>query len=154
VTNDEPSAVVRPMAMRGGHVRVESERPGTPPPASMPDEQPNLLRAIAARARRASDGALASCGLAGLVALGGLAWMDGRGWGVLLPVVALGMWGGWGVVDRTLHDRAVLRADGAATTGADQALVAARFVLALLGVATGVVAMLALLGTLLGKIIS
>ena len=135
---------------------VEGERPESPREAerATPDTSSNLLLAIAARARRASDGGLAACALAGLVALGGLAWMHGRGWGILLPVVALGCYGGWGVIDRTLHDRAVLRAAGATSTPTDTALVAARMLMAVLGVATGAMGMLALLGTLLGKIIS
>lgn len=135
-------------------MRVESERPETPAAGPPPVDQPSLLHAVAARARRASDATLAACGLAGLVALGGLAWMEGRGWGVLLPVVALGLWGAWGIADRTLHDRAVLRASGAAPTFTDTTLGAVRLALAILGVATGAIAMLAVMGTLLGKIIS
>ena len=116
--------------------------------------EPNLLRALAASARRASDGALVGSAIAGLVALGGLLWMEGRGWGALLPLVAIGMWGAWGVVDRTLHERATLRAPDHRRTLADDGLVAARILLAVAGVATGVTAMVALLGMLLGKIIS
>ena len=42
----------------------------------VPDTQDsNLLRAIAARARRTSDAALVACAVAGLVAIGGLVWM-------------------------------------------------------------------------------
>jgi hypothetical protein len=116
--------------------------------------EPNLLRALAASARRASDGALVGSAIAGLVALGGLLWMEGRGWGALLPMVAVGMWGAWGVVDRTLRERAALREPSHRPTLADETLAAARILLAVAGVATGVGAMVALLGMLLGKIIS
>lgn len=116
--------------------------------------EPNLLRAIAARARRASDGALVACAVAGLVAIGGLLWMDGRGWGVLLPLVALGAYGAWGVLDRTIDERAMRHRSDAPPLLADQLLTATRAAIAILGVAIGVAAMLALLGMLLGKIIS
>jgi hypothetical protein len=116
--------------------------------------EPNLLRAIAARARRASDGALVACALAGLVAIGGLVWLEGRGWGVLLPLVALGAYGAWGVLDRALDERLALRRTGVPRTLADRTLVASRAVVAVLGVAIGAAAMLALLGMLLGRLIS
>ena len=116
--------------------------------------EPDLLRAIAARARRSSDGALVACALAGLVALGGLLWMEGRGWGVLLPLVAVGAYGSWGVLDRALDERVTLRGTGAPPSLADRALSASRALVAVLGVAIGAGAMLALLGMLLGKIIS
>src|SRR5690242_16039382 len=127
-----------------------SELPDAPPAAP----EPNLLRAIAARARRASDGTLVGCALAGLFAVGGLIWMDGRGWGVLLPMVALGTWGAWGVVDRSVRERTMLRAPGTNGTSTDDVLAALRIVLAVAGVATGIAGALALLGMLLGTIIS
>ena len=83
--------------------------------------------------------------------------MDGRGWGVLLPTVALGLWGAWGVVDRTLHERALPHAGPSAPRDhglADGLLRAVRTVLAVAGVAIGAVGVLALLGMLLGTIIS
>lgn len=133
---------------------------GSPPPDTPPGEatpEPSLLHAIATRARRTSDAALVACAVAGLVAVGGLLWMDGRGWGVLLPTIALGLWGAWGVVDRTLRERTLLRADSAAPRAqplADDVLRALRIVLAVAGVATGAAGALMLLGMLLGKIIS
>ena len=135
------------MTVEWRDVRVAEENAATA-------REPNLLRVIAARARRASDGALVGSAMAGLVALGGLLWMEGRGWGVLLPVLALGMWGGWGVCDRTLRERIALRAPGTRPSLGDSVLTATRASLAIAGVATGVAAMLALLGMLLGRIIS
>ena len=124
----------------------------------VPDTQDsNLLRAIAARARRTSDAALVACAVAGLVAIGGLVWMEGRGWGILLPTVALGLWGGWGIVDRTLRERALERSQSAHPPPpalADDVLRATRVVLAVAGVATGIAGALALLAMLLGRIIS
>jgi len=130
-------------------VQVTSPVPDTP--------EPSLLRAIAARARRTSDAALVACAVAGLVAVGGLVWMHGRGWGILLPTVALGLWGGWGIVDRTLRERALVREERAHPSPpalADDMLRAARIVLAVAGVATGIAGALALLGMLLGRLIS
>jgi fatty acid desaturase len=120
-------------------------------------QETSLLRAIAARARRTSDAALVACAVAGLVAIGGLVWMQGRGWGILLPTVALGLWGAWGIVDRTLRERAMLRDEGthhAPPPVSDGALRATRLALALAGVATGIAGALALLAMLLGRIIS
>jgi hypothetical protein len=118
------------------------------------ERERSLLGAIAAGARRASDGALVASAIAGLVACGGLLWMQGRGWGVLLPLVAVGLWGGWGIVDRTLRERATVRDQAAAPAVADALLVAARIVLTVAGMAVGVAGTLALLGMLLGKLIS
>ena len=142
-----------------------AERPAVEPAAADPDDDvspafrraagaPDLLHAIAARARRSSDGALVACALAGVLGLGALVWMEGRGWGVLLPMVALGLYGGWGVLDRALQERSATRASGAPPTLADDVLPAARAVTAVLGIGTAVAAMLVLLGMLLGTIIS
>jgi len=116
---------------------------------SLPRTEPGLLEFLAMRARRASDGRLASESGAGfVVALAALAWRP-SGWPLFvsagLCVLAFGL---WGIFDRELRERL------AAPTGTAKALRFARVGVGVVGGLAAVAAALSFLALALGTIIS
>jgi hypothetical protein len=118
-----------------------------PPPAA--PEPPGLYAALAARAQQASDWTLA--GLAG--ALAGLAlaaWRPGWWWVYALPLVAAGAFGLWGIAER---ERAELATTGGSPR-ARRAPTAVQWFAVAVGTGAAVLVGFAVLGVLLGTIIS
>jgi hypothetical protein len=113
-------------------------------------ERPSLLAMIASRARRASDGGLAACAGAGIIALAVLAAVRPR-WGAwLFPVIALGAYGAWGIADRELISRRALAPHSRATA----ALLVARWIAAALGTVAAVTAAIWIMLLALGTMVS
>lgn len=116
-------------------------------PAPMADgAAPGLYTALAERARRSSDLALALClggGAAGVIAILGT---GARWWTLVFPLGALAAFGLWGIADR---ERAT--APRAAVRDAASAV---RWVALVAGTACGAATALVVLGKLLGTIIS
>jgi hypothetical protein len=119
-------------------------------PHPVSTEPPGLYAALAARARRSSDAMLAS--LAGVGVIATLLLVAVRPWwGVYaLPLVALGAFGVWGIIDRELADRAA----GGRATKYRRAFVAAQWLVVALGTIAVLVTAFAVLGLFLGTIIS
>jgi hypothetical protein len=112
--------------------------------------RPSLLAMVASRARRTSDGALAACAGAGLIALALLVAIHPRWGALLLPFVALGAFGAWGIADRELAPRLTRVPRSRAVA----ALVAARWISAALGTVAAIAGAMWLMTVLLGPFIS
>ena len=116
-----------------------------------PTQASNVYAALAELARRSSDGALATAATVGLVAVMGLLFAP-AGWRVpLLPLVAVGAFGVWGMVERERvapsEQEAGARRDSPVST-------AVRWLAVAIGTAAAALAALALLGALFGTVIS
>ena len=108
------------------------------------ERQPNIYEMLAARARQASDGTLALLAAVGVLALGAASVLRPRWWGLALPLVAVGAYGAWGILDRA-----------AATAGPlARALAAAKWAAAVIGTCAALMAALAFMAVVLGKFIS
>jgi hypothetical protein len=105
---------------------------------------------VASGARRASDGALAACAGAGLLALALLVAIHPRWGALLLPFVALGAFGAWGIADRELAPRLARVPRPRAVA----ALVAARWIIAAVGTVAAIASAMWLMTVLLGPFIS
>ena len=109
-------------------------------------EQPGPYAALAARARRTSDGVLAidaAIGCAYLAAL--LAWHPSW-WQFVVAPVAIGAFGLWGIVDRELA--------AARTPALRRVLLVTRAASAAIGTLAVVVSAFRILGALVGTVIS
>lgn len=110
------------------------------------DAAPGLYAALADRARRSSDLALALClggGAAGVIAILGT---GARWWTLVFPLGALAAFGLWGIADR---ERAT-----AMRPGVRDAATAVRWVAVVAGTACGAATAVVVLGKLLGTVIS
>lgn len=67
-------------------------------------ETPSALRAIARRARSASDGLLVTCAVVGLVGATAVVMFWPASWPLALPGLTLAGFGGWGVTDRAVSE--------------------------------------------------
>lgn len=112
--------------------------------------RPSLLAMVASRARRTSDGALAACAGAGLIALALLLAARPRWGALLIPFVALGAFGAWGIADRELSPRLARVPRPRAVA----ALVAARWIFAAIGTIAAIASAMWLMTVLLGPFIS
>ncbi|HEY2896532.1 MAG TPA: hypothetical protein VGJ12_05295 [Gemmatimonadaceae bacterium] len=118
-------------------------------PNSVGTEPPSLFAMLAGKARRSSDAVLASlAGVGGLAAVALIA-MRPAWWAFALPLVAAGAFGVWGILERATAERETPR-----STRYDHAMSAAQWLAAAIGTACAVVTMFAVLGLLLGRIIS
>lgn len=109
-----------------------------------------LFHVLAARARATSDGALVLAVIAGLTATIVVAIWRPAAWIVLGSIgVCAAAFGGWGIADRELVERAATGHPAAVT-----ALRAVRLLALLAGVAAAIVAALRVLGVALGTWIS
>ena len=116
-----------------------------------PTDAPNVYAALAVLARRSSDGALATAATVGLLAVMGLV-VARAGWSTfLLPLVAVGAFGLWGIVER---DRGGPTPSDSAPRARTPVATAVQWLAVAVGTAAAVVAALALLGALFGTVIS
>ena len=107
---------------------------------------------LAARARRASDGALAGAAAVGVLAAAAVAAWRPAWWALALPPVAVGAFGLWGILEREAAERRAGRAGRADALGL--ALRAVQWLAVVVGTAAAGLAALAVLGALLGRVIS
>ena len=107
--------------------------------------------ALAARARRTSQGALTAAAAVGVLALLALTLWRPAWWTAALPLVSLGAFGWWGILER---ERAERYSSAAVTGIAPRALRAAQWLAVAAGTASALLAAFALLGLLFGTVIS
>ncbi len=111
-------------------------------------EPPGLYATIAARTRRAADATLATAAAVGIFgALGFIVWRPAL-WIYALPLVAVGSVGVWGIADREQGERTRARPN------ARRLLTALRWSAAGIGTAAVLLVLFAILGRLLGTIMS
>ena len=135
---------------------VPSDSRSTPPSASRSArEAPTLFEALATLARRAPDTALASAATGGLLGVVGMIFASPDARLFLLPLIALGAFGLWGMLER---ERATSAASGDAATSEPRrprTLVGVvQWLAVAIGTAAAVVGALALLGAVFGTVIS
>ncbi|MEP7066850.1 MAG: hypothetical protein ABI889_12505 [Gemmatimonadota bacterium] len=118
-------------------------------PNSVGTEPPGLFAILAARARRTSDGVLAT--LAGLGGVASIALIAARPswWAFAMPLVSAGTFGLWGILERATAERGAPR-----SAVYDRATGVAQWTLAAIGTVCAIVTVFALLGFFLGTIIS
>jgi hypothetical protein len=118
-------------------------------PSSVGSEPASLFAMLAGKARRSSDAVLAS--LAGVGGLSAVALFATRPawWAFALPLVSAGAFGVWGILERATAERVTPR--GARY---DRAMGVAQWVAAAIGTVCAIVTVFAVLGLLLGRIIS
>lgn len=122
-----------------------------PNPSASAPERPTIYAMLADRARRTSDGGLAACTAAGLLALATLIGLQPRWWPPLVPVIALGAFGAWGIADRELASRP---AAGGGARGAGAALRIVKWASAAIGTLAAVFTGIWLMALALGRLIS
>jgi hypothetical protein len=109
----------------------------------------DLFHVLASRARGMSDGALVGLVLGALSAIVVAAWRP-AGWMLLGSIgVCAAAFGGWGIADRELVERA-----GTGSRGAVTALRGVRLLTLLAGIGAAIVAAFRVLGAALGTWIS
>jgi len=115
--------------------------------------EPNVYALLGAHARGVPDGRLAAYAGVGVLALGGgLFARPARGWWLLLlPLIALGALGAWGIADRELGGPAGAVPGRPARR---RALTLVRAAAAALGTAAAAAAALGFLAVALGRLIS
>ena len=112
-------------------------------------EPPGLFAMLAVRARSASDGALAAlAGVGGVTAIA-LAARRPSWWAFALPLISAGAFGLWGILERATAERGAPR-----SMLYDRAVSAAQWMIAAIGTVCAIVTAFAVLGVLLGRIIS
>ena len=117
------------------------------------DDRPGLYAALAALARRTSYGALTGAAAIGILTVLGLTlWWPGW-WAFTMPLVALGAFGLWGIVERERVEH-VERAPATAGTFVPRALAAVQWLAIALGTGAVLVAAVRGLGALIGTVIS
>jgi len=123
-----------------------------PTPSDSPSarEAPTLFAALATLARRAPDGALATAAATGLLGAAGLLFAPAGARLFLLPLIALGAFGFWGMVER---EHTTQRADAEPRHGVPLAN-AAQWLAVAIGTAAAALGALAILGALFGTVIS
>jgi hypothetical protein len=118
-------------------------------PDSVRSEPPSLFALLAMKARGASDAMLAMfAGIGGITAIVLIA-VRPRWWAFVLPLVSAGALGLWGMLERATAERGSPRSDRY-----DRAVNAAQWLLAAIGMACAIIAAFAVLGLVLGTIIS
>ena len=116
---------------------------------TVPRPDASLPEFLAARARHASDGALATCAGIGVFAVtAGVLWPLPAWYLVIAIGTCLLCFGAWGIADRELHERPEARGAAAAS------LRLVRIAATLAGFAAALFLMMSLLGKSLGRIIS
>ena len=75
------------------------------PPAAPADPNAHVYALLAAWARRAADGTLATAVALGLLALPAAVALPSPWWQLLLPLVIFGSLGAWGIADRVAAER-------------------------------------------------
>jgi hypothetical protein len=118
-------------------------------PQTVGPEPPTLYAMLAARARRASDTALA--GLAGVGGIAAVALLAARPgwWAFALPLVSAGAFGAWGILERERAERGAGR-----SARYDRVVGATQWLAVAIGTVGAIVTVFAVLGVLLGTIIS
>jgi hypothetical protein len=118
-------------------------------PSSVGSEPASLFAMLAGKARRSSDAVLAS--LAGVGGLSAVALFATRPawWAFALPLVSAGAFGVWGILERATAERETPR-----SVRYDRAMGVAQWVAAAIGTVCAIVTVFAVLGLLLGRIIS
>ena len=112
-------------------------------------EPPGLFAILAVLARRASDGALATLAGIGGVAAIALVAVRPSWWAFALPLVSAGAFGLWGILERATAERGAGR-----SASYDLAVSVAQWVAVAIGAVCAIVTAFALLGVLMGPIIS
>jgi hypothetical protein len=118
-------------------------------PNTVGTEPPSLFAMLAVRARRTSDGVLAALAGIGGVAAVALAAIRPAWWAFALPLVSAGAFGLWGILERETAERGAPR-----SARYDRAMGAAQWVAVAIGTMCAIVTVFAVLGILLGTIIS
>ncbi|MDB4911358.1 MAG: hypothetical protein JWO39_2181 [Gemmatimonadetes bacterium] len=118
-------------------------------PNTVGSEPPSLFAVLAVRARRTSDGVLAALAAIGGVAAVALAAVRPGWWAFALPLVSAGAFGLWGILERETAERGAVR-----SARYDRAMGAAQWVAVAIGTVCAIVTVFAVLGILLGRIIS
>jgi hypothetical protein len=118
-------------------------------PNRVGSEPPSLYALLAGGARRAPDAVLASLAGVGGVAAVALIAMRPAWWAFVLPLVSAGAFGLWGILERVTAEREIPR-----SASYDRAIGAAQWLAAAIGTACAIVTGFAVLGILLGRIIS
>lgn len=115
------------------------------PNGSLSDDRPGPYAALAARARRSSDGALALATGVGCAYLAALVAWHPSWWSFIVAPVAIGAFGLWGIADRELAGSDATRR---------RLLVAARALAAAIGTLAVLMSLFRILGALIGTVIS
>jgi hypothetical protein len=112
-------------------------------------EPPSLFAMLAVRARRASDAVLAA--LAGIGGVAAIALVAARPawWAFALPLVSAGSFGLWGILERATAERGAER-----SARYDRLVGAAQWIAVVIGALCAIVTAFAVLGILMGPIIS
>jgi hypothetical protein len=118
-------------------------------PNTVGTEPPSLYAMLAARARRASDAMLATLAGTGGVAAVALIAMRPAWWAFALPLVSAGAFGLWGILERETAERGAMR-----SARYDRAIGVAQWVAVAVGTVCAIVTLFAVLGIMLGTIIS
>jgi hypothetical protein len=122
--------------------------------------RPGPYAALAARARRASDGALVLAAAAGVVAVTVLVLWRPAWWAPLMPALAVGSFGAWGVAEREAAERRAAppttspAAPPATSSAVLRALVGAQWLAVAVGTGATLLGAYAALGALFGTVIS
>lgn len=116
------------------------------PNGAADDGHPGPYAALAAKARRSSDGALVADGAIGVLLLVALVAWRPSWWQFVLAPLAIGAFGLWGIADRELAD--------AATVSRRRVLLAARWIAAALGTLFVLVSAFRIVGAVVGRVIS
>lgn len=112
-------------------------------------EPPGLYAMLATRARNAADATLATFAAIGGVTIVALAAVRPRWWMyALLPVMG-GTFGLWGILERAIAERGTDR-----SARYERAITTAQWIAVVIGTAAAIVTTFAVLGILLGPIIS
>lgn len=119
-----------------------------------PRSEESLLAVLAGAARRKSDGALATWAGTGAVAAIVIGITLPGWWALMLVAICASLFGGWGIVDRELADLAGNDASETDVSVRRRVLGSARILLAVLGLAAGVGALLLAFAGALGTWIS
>ncbi len=112
-------------------------------------EPPSLFAMLAGKARRAPDAMLASLAGVGGVSAVALIAMRPPWWAFALPLVSVGAFGVWGILERATAERETPR-----SAGYDRAMGVAQWLAAAIGTVCTIVTVFAVLGFFLGTIIS
>lgn len=116
------------------------------PNGALDEPHPGPYAALAAKARRSSDGALVAEGAVGALLLAALLAWRPSWWQYALAPLAIGAFGLWGIADRELAE--------ATTAPRRRALLAARWIAAALGTLFVLASAFRILGALVGTVIS
>jgi len=120
-------------------------------PRSDEGEGENIFALVARLARRASDGQLVLAAATGITTAAIVGLVQPSWWFVALPLLCVGSFGIWGIAERTAAERtARLGPD----FGGRRALTSVRVTAAVIGTASGALALLAVVAKMIGTWIS